>query len=149
MIGCANEYSLGSMRNPFVYVTAVFLFALAIVASFVETIPPQDMSRTAMIETLIRFQMYVSERRDYPKDLSSLPKRKGHGNRITDGWGHPLLYDVDQTGVVSLTSLGRDGKVGGSGENADIIERRNTRTLDGTLNVDDELWVVRSRVQSL
>jgi general secretion pathway protein G len=40
---------------------------------------------------------------------------------LDDPWGHPILYTVDPTGDrFELTSLGSDGKQGGSGTAADI-----------------------------
>ena len=38
---------------------------------------------------------------------------------LTDPWGHPYAYAVTVSGY-KITSLGRDGKVGGDGEDADI-----------------------------
>jgi general secretion pathway protein G len=38
-----------------------------------------------------------------------------------DPWGHPYLYTVPSTnGDYALLSLGKDGRPGGTGENADI-----------------------------
>lgn len=52
----------------------------------------------------------------YPKDLQSanLPTR--------DGWGHPLLYSLSD-GAPLIESLGRDGKRGGRGMDADLSNR--------------------------
>ena len=38
---------------------------------------------------------------------------------LTDPWGHAYIYARTASGYV-ITSLGRDGKVGGDGEDADI-----------------------------
>jgi general secretion pathway protein G len=41
-----------------------------------------------------------------------------------DPWGHPYQYRVPgEKGDLDIYSLGRDGKVGGSGEDADIFNR--------------------------
>lgn len=38
----------------------------------------------------------------------------------TDGWGHELIYN-NEPGYVTVTSLGKDGRVGGTGYNADLV----------------------------
>jgi general secretion pathway protein G len=37
-----------------------------------------------------------------------------------DPWGRPYLYRIAESGSVAITSYGKDGQPGGSGENADI-----------------------------
>src|SRR2546425_540628 len=108
------------MRSSLLYLSASFLIAVATAASCVSTIRPDEMTHSAIGETMVRIHMHVSQRREYPKDLSLLPKRNGYANEITDGWGRPLIYHVDQNGVISLKSLGRDGKEGGGGLDQDI-----------------------------
>lgn len=42
---------------------------------------------------------------------------------LDDPWGHQFQYDKsDDDNTITLSSLGRDGKIGGTGEDADIIE---------------------------
>ena len=106
-------------------------------------IGPVDMTETSIGETHVRIYLYMKEHRIVPSDLSVLPDRQGYANRTTDGWGHKLLYSVDNKGIITLSSLGADGKPGGVGVNRDIVHRYATRRADGTLNIDDELWVIR------
>ena len=69
-------------------------------------------------------------------------------NQTTDGWGRQLHYSLSQDGIISLTSLGRDGVVGGQGEDADITEAYYTRRADGTLWAGSDLWLVEAEVKS-
>ena len=62
------------------------------------------------------------ENGNHPPDLSVLPMLNGD-NETSDAWGRPLKYSVDDQGIITLKSLGRDGKRGGEGEDADIIEQ--------------------------
>jgi len=129
-----------------------FLLLLAVVStvvascSLVTTIGPRDMPLTAITETHARMQLYLLERRQCPESLSQLPKRDGYKNRTTDGWDRPLIYSVDDDGVITLSCLGRDGVAGGTGDDQDITRRFRTRNEDGTLNIDDELWTVTSEI---
>jgi len=114
--------------------------------SSVPVISPIESTQSAIVETTVRTHTYMLAHRTYPTDLKSLPLREGFANQITDGWGRDLIYSVDDQGVISLTSLGRDGRTGGSNEDADITRRYRTRNEDGSLNIDDELWLVESEI---
>ena len=109
-------------------------------------IPPESLTHAAIQSTMVRIHMYMLDNREYPPDLSVLPERKGYDNRVIDGWGRPLLYSVDENGIISVSSLGRDGKPGGEGLDADIVRRNRTRNEDGSLDIDDEYWSVTSEI---
>lgn len=142
-----SNNKLPLMKTRLGYIALILLIG-AIAASCVTTISPSEMTQTAISETTVRIHMYLIQHRDYPKDLSVLPKRDRYANQITDGWGRPLIYNVDEKGVISLKSLGRDGKVGGDGPDQDIVRQHRTRNADGTLNIDDDLWLVTSVLKS-
>ncbi len=125
---------------------AIFVFLVVLVFSLIDTISLEDMTGTAISETKNRIHMHVLAHRDYPADLTRLPEREGYMNRTTDGWGRPLVYELDQAGVISLTSLGQDGELGGTGDDQDVTLRFRTRNDDGTLNIDDDLWLIHSEV---
>jgi hypothetical protein len=132
-------------RGILVLVGIIVLFAV-VESSLVKRIPPEAMTLTAIGESQVRIHVYMLKHRDYPSSLADLPTREGYANCITDGWGYPLLYNVDDDGVISLTSLGQDGAVGGNGDNKDITRRYRTRNTDGKLNIDDEFWIVDSEI---
>ena len=116
-------------------------------ASLVDRIPPHDMTVTSMGETLVRIQMYMRDNGETPPTLAALPIRPGHMNRTTDGWGRELQYMVDENGVISLTSLGADGKPGGDGPNKDLVQRYRTRNPDGSSCINDEFWIIDAEIQ--
>lgn len=76
-----------------------------------------------------------------------LPRRDGYANRTTDGWGHPLQYRVAADGILTITSLGKDGNPGGGGENADVFESYFTKKPDGSLWVGTDMWVVEAQTR--
>lgn len=118
----------------------------ALVGLLIEIIPPDDMTVTAIGETMMRIHRHMKSQRGYPRDLSELPTRDGYMNQITDGWGRTLLYSVDEMGVITLISYGRDGTPGGDGLDQDIVRRHRTRDDDGRLNVDEDHWIVTSEI---
>lgn len=112
-----------------------------------ETIPRSAMTHHVLHATARRIQEYMKQHRQTPPDLSVLPVEDGRANSAVDGWGHDLQYSVDRDGVITLTSFGADGRPGGNGQNEDIVVRYRTRNADGTLNVDDELWLNNARIK--
>ena len=124
------------MINKAFFLSAAVVSAVVIAScSLVTTVTPHDMSLTAIGETHVRMHLYLREHRECPPSLAELPKRDGYMNRTTDGWNRPLLYSVDDSGIITLSSLGRDGVSGGTGDDRDITRRFRTRNADGTLNL--------------
>jgi hypothetical protein len=103
---------------------------------------PEQTTRQNMVDTLLRIREYMIQHRKYPLDLTGLPTLDDHGSDTNDGWGRPLHYAVSADGVISLTSLGRDGLPGGTKADADIRRRYRTLNRDGTSNIDDEYRIV-------
>lgn len=82
-------------------------------------------------------ELYFLDNKSYPSDvdgLQALAARPAGANRwngpylknadgLNDPWGRPYLYKrhSDETGV-EVSSLGRDGRRGGEGEDADIVD---------------------------
>ena len=114
----------------------------------IDTISPTERANSSIGETFVRIHMYMKEHREAPPNLTVLPKRDGYANDIMDGWGHGLHYEVDKNGVITLSSLGADGKPGGGGQNKDIIRQYRTRNSDGSLIIDDELWIVHAEIRN-
>ena len=120
---------------------------IAVLKSLIYVIPPKDMTRYALTETIVRIQMYMVENRAAPPNLEALPKRESFANRITDGWGHPLAYEINQNGIITLASYGKDGQPGGEGQNTDHIIKLKTKNDDGTLNIDDPQWLINAVIK--
>ncbi|MCE9616022.1 MAG: type II secretion system protein GspG [Lentisphaerae bacterium] len=62
-------------------------------------------------------------------------------NQTSDGWKRPLRYTIDTNGILSLSSFGRDGIPGGSGDNADMHKSYHAWKPDGTLWPTEETWL--------
>lgn len=115
-----------------VLLMAAALFVAGLVAFaflLVHPIPNSAKTLSAITATSVRIEMYVgtSDKR-LPPSLEALPKQQGHANRVTDGWDHPLIYAVTSANTFTLTSLGGDGLVGGTGDDADVVV--NYRLVD-------------------
>jgi Type II secretion system (T2SS), protein G len=118
------------MRNKWLQKNAVYvIFAIGGLAMVVivlllaneDVISNHAMTMSAITETSVRIGMFVDRNKQLPQKLDVLPERAGYANRITDAWKHSLIYVVNSEDTFTLTSLGRDGVVGGEGDNADII----------------------------
>ena len=118
-----------------------------LVVSCVDRITPVESTKSAIGETFVRISIYAATNMTVPLSLDVLPKRDGYSNQITDGWGRPLEYRVTQDGIMTLTSLGRNGKPGGNGEDADMAESYFAKRPDGSLWVGSDMWIVEGRVR--
>jgi hypothetical protein len=132
---------------PYMKWLALCAIATGCLSCCAHLITPGEMTRTAIMETFVRIDLYAKQKGQLPSTLAVLAEREGYVNRTTDGWGRPLQYHVDGDGVITLASLGRDGKPGGSGADADISESYYSRRKDGTLWVGAELWIAEAMVR--
>jgi hypothetical protein len=96
-----------------------------------DEIPVRELTLTRMRGVQTRILEYARSHDQLPADLADLPQRQGYDDSITDAWGRKFIYNVDRSGTVTLKSLGRDGAPGGSGEDADIICKFQSRRPDG------------------
>lgn len=126
---------------------SLMFLALAFLSGCTDKITPVEMTRTAMTETLARINIYAETNKAVAPSLDVLAKRDGYLNRTTDGWNRPVQYRVAQDGIITLTSLGADGKPGGDGENADISVSYRSKRPDGSLWVGSPMWLVEAEVK--
>ncbi len=107
----------------------------------------QDVTLTAIGETFVRIDLYAQTNRAIPQSLDVLPRRAGYDNRTTDGWHRPLQFDLSQDGIITLRSLGADGKPGGDAVNVDISRSYHSKRPDGSLWVGgDPAWIVDAEI---
>jgi len=76
-----------------------------------------------------------------PATLEELPPSASLGNTTNDGWGHPIVVSFAPDGTVTLTSYGRDGVPGGTGEDADIVTSFTAKTTNGSWADEQVPWV--------
>ncbi len=113
------------------------LVCVVFALSNIDPIPPRSVTATRMHAMKRRVLQYAKAHDELPKSLATLPKMEGYDSSLKDGWKRDILFRVADSTVVSLRSLGRDGVIGGSGEDADIV--RSFRARDAGGNWSDEL----------
>jgi hypothetical protein len=64
---------------------------------------------------------FVADNGRAPSNMVEIARYRHPDKGWNDGWGRPLLYQVNTSGIASLTSLGKDGRPGGSGQDADLV----------------------------
>ena len=107
------------MRRQIAFLALAITFVVISLSMMIDWIPPRSMTLTALRETATRIGIYFQRNKALPVNLNVLPIREGYTNRTTDGWKRPLTYRIDTNDTFTLSSLGRDGKVGGTGDDAD------------------------------
>lgn len=98
--------------------------------------PPQSRTDLTMRDLAGRIRTAFKQGRSIPADLTTLPEHRRDSVDVNDGWGRPMTARWLVGGTVELLSLGRDGRPGGTGEDAD---------LRGVFDpvADDNEWIVR------
>ena len=107
---------------------------------YMERIPPVSQTYGAIHMCKRRIQLYAMEHNALPSSLSEIEEINGYDNSIKDAWGHPIIYNVDKDGLVTLTSLGRDNKPSGIGDNRDMVGIYPSRRPDGKWSDEMVEW---------
>ncbi len=98
------------------------------------------MTATRMQVLKRRVLRYAQSHSELPKSLAALPTMKGYDSSVQDGWKRDIVFEVSASDVVSFRSLGRDGAVGGSGEDADIVRSFPARDSQGKWSDEMMEW---------
>lgn len=107
--------------SPFFKVITSALILLLLAALFLaETVPPRGLTATRLAVTKRRILQYAHLHNKLPLTLAELPTKPGYDNETTDAWQRPLDYRSDESGAVTLRSLGADKLPGGEGDKRDM-----------------------------
>ena len=120
-------------------VIAVSVLAFLVLDDLVG-LEPRGLTVTRICLIKGRIFQYARSHNQLPHSLSDLPLTPGYDNSICDGWGRAIAYEVSPSGLVTLTSRGRDGKVGGSDKDADMVATFPTRDAQGRWSYTTIQW---------
>jgi hypothetical protein len=135
------------MTKKIIIVAVVMAAVIGLLALLVDVIPPKAATMSAMTETFVRISLYARQSNSIPPSLSVLPKRTGYANQTVDAWKRPLHYEVTPDGIITLTSLGKDGQPGGEADDADITRRYYTKRPDSSLWATSDMWIVEAEIR--
>jgi hypothetical protein len=133
-------------RQTSVILATGVVLALVFLLDRTLSIPPAVITRSAITETFVRIHLYAETHKALPSSLDDLPKREGYANRTSDGWKRPLQYTVTKDGLITLQSLGADGKLGGEGDNTDMAISYRSKRPDGSLWAGLPMWILEAEV---
>jgi hypothetical protein len=105
----------------------------------------------AMDVSFHRIHLYAKANNKLPATIAECRENRGflHFDWTEDGWGNELIYEVSESGIVSLTSLGADNRPGGIGDDADITESYRTVDEDGRFIAGDDEWLRRDQLRRM
>ena len=104
--------------------------ALGLSLLLVDVVPPRSLIYAYTTSLRASVRRYVRDHGRLPSSLDGLSGEDGKPPRTTDGWRRPILLRPEAGGLVSLVSLGGDGKPGGTGTDADLIGTFDPRAAD-------------------
>jgi hypothetical protein len=123
------------LRIAIITVASITVIAVGVFAWMVldESVgfPPQTLTANRMWLIKRRILRFAQSHNQLPHSLSDLPVMMGYDNSTRDEWGRDIAYDVSALGLVTLTSLGRDGRIGGTGKNADMVATFTSHDTQG------------------
>jgi Type II secretion system (T2SS), protein G len=114
----------------FILAGLILVAVCGIALQFVDTVPPNALTHARMHVMKRRIVRFASANDVLPKTVDQLPHMNGYDNGVLDGWGHRILLQIDG-GKVTMTSYGRDGIPGGTGEDVDMIAVFSVKTETG------------------
>ena len=65
----------------------------------------------------------------------------GYDTQTVDAWDRPLAYSFDNSGVVTLQSLGADKQSGGEGDAGDMMGTFASRDAQGNWQEELGPWI--------
>ncbi len=120
--------------------TLLLVMAVCVSCSWsplVTRIPSRSVTVGSTHETVARIRLYHDMYGALPESLDQLPTRDGYANDAIDGLGRQLIYSRTKE-TATVESLGADGKLGGTGEDADYRVKVLVKP-DGELKTVEEL----------
>jgi len=124
-----------------VWIAMACISGCVILILSVDVAPPASLTYGAIHMCKRRIQRYALEHNALPLALSETKEVKGYYNSIKDAWGRPLIYSVDTNGLVTLASLGKDNKLGGTGDDADMVGVYPSHQPNGSWSEESVEWI--------
>lgn len=127
----------------FFFLLWLFSFSLWVQAVDSTLIMYKSKTRTAIGATFVRISDYTKKNGRLPLHLKDIDIYNNvHSVIIDDYWKKELVYIINpQKNIVTLLSYGKDGLVGGEGENADISKSYYYKKPDGTFWAGQDDWL--------
>ena len=124
-----------------VWIVVAIVAGCVILMLSVGVVPPASRTDTAIHMCKRRIQRYALKHNALPSALSETKEIEGYDNSIKDAWGRPLIYSVDTNGLVTLGSLGKDNKPGGTGNDSDMVGIYSSRQPNGSWSDESMEWI--------
>ena len=129
------------MRMPFKIALGLTLAVAIACFELIDVIPPSSLTADRMHGVKYRVWQYALVHGNLPARLTELPPRPGYDSSTNDGWGYPLDYSFDASGVVTLKSIGAKKVSHGEKAARDMIGIFATRDAAGRLQGIEPEWM--------
>lgn len=126
MLLCIGGHRVIKVRKLIITVVFAAVLLVVLMICFIDIVPKKDRTQTDLVVLEQRIRHYYEKNGMLPTSLAELPEAPSKENRVTDGWGRPIIYK-HVNGKVFLLSYGKDGLPGGSGDDEDITRTFSLR----------------------
>jgi hypothetical protein len=124
--------SILSEMNRLIVTSALLLASLILGGCDFDTMTPEEATDASVTVVRNAINDFVADNGRAPSNMVEIARYRPVNKAWNDGWGRTLLYDVNTSGVASLTSLGKDGRPGGLGQDADLVWAFALKDRSGT-----------------
>jgi hypothetical protein len=128
------------MRKTFKVLVSAFILLLLAYFFLVDWIPPRSLTAGRMFVTKRRILQFARQNNKLPATLAELPAMPGYDTETTDAWNRPFDYVSDDTGTVTLRSLGADKRLGGDADDRDMIGVFVSHDAQGRWQEESAKW---------
>jgi len=101
--------------------SSALVVILLVGCSALPRVTPVEETNTVLGTTHGRIWSFWKTRGQLPENVTDLPMESNRNCSTKDAWGREILWSRVDEGTIKLSSLGRDGNVGGIGEDADLV----------------------------
>ncbi len=97
----------------------LLLASLILVDCDFDTMTPEEATDASVTVVRNAINDFVADNGRAPSNMVEIARYQPVDKAWNDVWGRTLLYQGSTSGIASLTSLGKDGRPGGLGQDAD------------------------------
>lgn len=107
--------------NRLVAISVPFLASPILAGCNLDTMSYEEATDASATVVRNGINNFVADTGRAPSNMTEIARYRPVDKAWNDAWNRPFLYQVNTSGIASITSLGKDGRPGGWGQDADLV----------------------------